>query len=119
LSSKINALKWNSAQCFGGIETFEKTVGMAFTASTQVQGLVSQPGSAVTRDCAALCKQSNNCAAFAVDYTTSRCQSVDVEVIGRKDHLKESSGANYFEKICLRRGKNLLESVELISLILD
>ena len=55
-----------AGQCFGGVETYEKTVGVNFAVTTNIQGLVSQPGTAVTRDCAALCKQTANCAAFAV-----------------------------------------------------
>ena len=54
-------------QCFGGVEVYEKTAGVSFDATKSVpQGLVSQPGTALTRDCAALCKQTPNCAAFAV-----------------------------------------------------
>ncbi len=100
-----------SAQCFGGVETYEKTVGLAFTTSTQVQGLVTQPGSAVTRDCATLCRQTANCAAFVVDYAASRCQSIDQETLQKRHHLKESAGSNYYEKICLRRGNVVLSSL--------
>ena len=53
-------------QCFGGVETYEKTAGVSFSVTENVQGLVSQPGTAVTRDCAALCRQTANCAAFTV-----------------------------------------------------
>ncbi|XP_046464235.1 uncharacterized protein LOC124210016 isoform X1 [Daphnia pulex] len=90
------------AQCFGGVETYEKTARVAFTSVSNLQGLVSQPGTAVTRDCAALCKQTATCAAFTVDYSTSRCQSIDIDDVKRKDHLKDVAGVNYFEKICLR-----------------
>lgn len=116
-----------TAQCFGGIETYEKTPGMAFASVSNLQGLVSQPGTAVTRDCAALCRQTATCAAFTVgqssdqtlpfsnsllsyfvtcwlDYTTSRCQSIGTEDIKRREHLRDAAGVNYFEKICLRRG---------------
>ena len=55
-----------TAQCFGGVETYEKTAGTSFATVTNLQGLVSQPGTAVTRDCAALCKQTPSCAAFTV-----------------------------------------------------
>ena len=54
------------AQCFGGMETYEKTAGVAFATVSNLQGLVSQPGTAVTRDCAALCRQTSTCAAFTV-----------------------------------------------------
>lgn len=37
-----------------------------------------------------------------LDYSTSRCQSIDIDDIKRKDHLKDVAGVNYFEKICLR-----------------
>ncbi|KAI9559609.1 hypothetical protein GHT06_013614 [Daphnia sinensis] len=89
-------------QCFGGVETYEKTAGVAFASVSNLQGLMSQPGTAVTRDCAALCKQTATCAAFTVDYSTSRCQSIDIDDVKRKDHLKDVAGVNYFEKICLR-----------------
>ena len=55
-----------AAQCFGGMETYEKTAGVAFATVSNLQGLVSQPGTAVTRDCAALCRQTSTCAAFTV-----------------------------------------------------
>lgn len=49
-----------------------------------------------------------------LDYSTSRCQSIDIDDVKRKDHLKDVAGVNYFEKICLRRNqcranKNFLE----------
>lgn len=37
-----------------------------------------------------------------LDYSTSRCQSIDINDVKRKDHLKDIAGVNYFEKICLR-----------------
>lgn len=61
-----NQFHFGTAQCFGGVETYEKTAGTAFASVTNLQGLVSQPGTAVTRDCAALCKQTATCAAFTV-----------------------------------------------------
>lgn len=42
---------------------------------------------------------------FHLDYSTSRCQSIDIDDVKRKDHLKDVAGVNYFEKICLRRNR--------------
>lgn len=52
-------------QCFGGVETYEKTTGMALS-DGDPQGLLHQPGAAVTRDCTAVCRQSPTCKAFSV-----------------------------------------------------
>ena len=41
-----------------------------------------------------------------LDYSTSRCQSIDIDDVKRKDHLKDVAGVNYFEKICLRRNQS-------------
>jgi hypothetical protein len=64
-------------QCFGGFETYEKTTGMAMTEGDP-QGLLHQPGTAVTRDCTAVCRQSTTCKAFTVgkimSYLTYICQ---------------------------------------------
>lgn len=38
-----------------------------------------------------------------LDYSTSRCQSIDTGDIKRREHVKDVGGVNYFEKICLRR----------------
>ena len=65
-SSDLLPVNLKIGECFGGVETYEKTAGVGFATSTNLQGLVSQPGTAVTRDCAALCRQTTTCAAFAV-----------------------------------------------------
>ena len=38
-----------------------------------------------------------------LDYSTSRCQSIDTGDVKRREHVKDVPGVNYFEKICLRR----------------
>jgi hypothetical protein len=67
-----------SAQCFGGVETYEKTSGTTVVCAENEctsRGLLTQPDTSVTRDCIAICKQSSNCNSFTVDYMNSRCQS--------------------------------------------
>jgi len=59
-----NDIMW-IGQCFGGFETYEKTTGMAMSEGDP-QGLLHQPGAAVTRDCTAVCRQSTTCKAFTV-----------------------------------------------------
>ena len=55
-------------QCFGGVETYEKTSGTTVLcdAGCTSQGLLSQPDTAVTRDCIAICKQTSSCSSFTV-----------------------------------------------------
>lgn len=52
-------------QCFGGTETYEKTTGVKFTYGAS-QGILTQPGTGITRDCTAICRQTPTCAAFTV-----------------------------------------------------
>ena len=75
-----------TAQCFGGVETYEKTAGVAFTSVSNLQGLVSQPGTAVTRDCAALCKQTATCAAFTVGLCTINFVVIVCEITTKNSH---------------------------------
>jgi len=61
---------WNNiysllGQCFGGTETYEKTAGVKFVFGT-TQGILTQPGTGITRDCTAICRQTPTCAAFTV-----------------------------------------------------
>ncbi|OXA52939.1 Plasminogen [Folsomia candida] len=88
-------------ECFGGYETYEKTTGMALTEGDP-QGLLHQPGAAVTRDCTAVCRQSTTCKAFTVDYDKSRCDSYEVDSVSRRDKLREDPRSNFFEKICYK-----------------
>ena len=59
-----------AGQCFGGVETYEKTSGTTVVcdegASCTSKGLLTQPDTSVTRDCIAICKQSGNCNSFTV-----------------------------------------------------
>ena len=58
-----------SAQCFGGVETYEKTSGTTVVCAENEctsRGLLTQPDTSVTRDCIAICKQSSNCNSFTV-----------------------------------------------------
>ncbi|CAG7728314.1 unnamed protein product [Allacma fusca] len=95
-------------QCFGGIETYEKTTGMGMSESDS-QGLLHQPNAAVTRDCTSVCRQSTTCKAFTVDYVKSRCDSNDRDSVGRRDKLREDSRTNYFEKVCFRGVPNFAQ----------
>ena len=57
-----------SGQCFGGVETYEKTSGTTVLCDNGCtsQGLLSQPDTSVTRDCIAICKQTSSCTSFTV-----------------------------------------------------
>ena len=58
-----------NGQCFGGVETYEKTSGttvMCEASECNVRGLVTQEDTSVTRDCIAICKQSSACTTFTV-----------------------------------------------------
>jgi hypothetical protein len=59
-----------SGQCFGGVETYEKTAGTTVVCTAgdgcNSRGLLTQPDTSVTRDCIAICKQSSACNVFTV-----------------------------------------------------
>ncbi|KAJ9581100.1 hypothetical protein L9F63_023721, partial [Diploptera punctata] len=87
-------------------ETYEKTTGVKFVFGAS-QGILTQPGTGITRDCTAICRQTPTCAAFTVDYENSRCQSYNMDSSGHRNSLHDKIGSNYFEKICLRGVSNL------------
>ncbi|XP_064477576.1 uncharacterized protein LOC135391294 [Ornithodoros turicata] len=88
--------------CFGGIETFEKTTGFAFSSSVSGQTLLQQPDQALTRDCINLCKQQSQCLTFSLNYVGYRCASFNLNSVGRRELLVTSPSTNFFEKICFR-----------------
>ncbi|RWS11638.1 uncharacterized protein B4U79_13044 [Dinothrombium tinctorium] len=89
--------------CFGGIETFEKTSMTDFDSHYSPAGtLLRQPDQALTRDCVNLCKQQPTCLSFALDYTKFRCAAYSVNSIGRREHLISTNTTNYFEKVCYK-----------------
>ncbi|KAL1469347.1 hypothetical protein MTO96_005044 [Rhipicephalus appendiculatus] len=88
--------------CFGGIESFEKTTGLSFSGSVSGQTLLQQPDQALTRDCINLCKQQAQCLAFSLNYVGFRCSSFNLNSAGRRDLLVPTPSTNYFEKICFR-----------------
>lgn len=95
------------SECFGGVETYEKTAGTTVVCESSEcnsRGLLTQPETSVTRDCIAICKQSSGCKSFTVDYLNSRCQSYDIDTNSRsgKQKLEKDSIVNFFEKTCLR-----------------
>ncbi|KAF8763888.1 hypothetical protein HNY73_022022 [Argiope bruennichi] len=94
-------IKFSTAQnCFGGIESFEKTTGTAFGPSVGTSVLLQQQDQALTRDCINLCKQQSQCLAFSLDYAGFRCASYNVNSVGRRDALEVRLNNNYFEKTC-------------------
>ncbi|KAH8035802.1 hypothetical protein HPB51_008629 [Rhipicephalus microplus] len=95
-------LFFTGQNCFGGIESFEKTTGLAFSGSVSGQTLLQQPDQALTRDCINLCKQQAQCLAFSLNYVGFRCASFNLNSIGRRDLLVATPSTNYFEKICFR-----------------
>ena len=70
LPTFLGLLAQADSQCFGGVETYEKTSGttvMCDNASEcNIRGLVTQEDTSVTRDCIAICKQSSACTTFTV-----------------------------------------------------
>ncbi|XP_063218616.1 uncharacterized protein LOC134528880 [Bacillus rossius redtenbacheri] len=59
-----------ACECFGGTETYEKTAAVQFVFGTS-QGILTQPGTGITRDCTAICRQTPTCAAFTVGTPSS------------------------------------------------
>ncbi|KAK8781129.1 hypothetical protein V5799_017528 [Amblyomma americanum] len=92
----------NGQNCFGGIESFEKTTGLAYSGSVSGQTLLQQPDQALTRDCINLCKQQSQCLSFSLNYVGFRCAAFNLNSAGRRDLLVTTPSTNYFEKICFR-----------------
>ena len=92
-----------SQNCFGGVETFEKTTVTDFDHNVGVLGtLLHQENSALTRDCVNICKQQAKCLAFGLNYAKFRCSAYAENSNRNRDRLKHSVSTNYFEKICLK-----------------
>src|ERR1700723_936084 len=59
----------DAQNCFGGVETFEKTSVTDFDGSIASIGtLLHQENVALTRDCINLCKQQSQCQSFSLNY---------------------------------------------------
>ncbi|GFU94331.1 uncharacterized protein TNCV_162611 [Trichonephila clavipes] len=99
-SSSSTTTRLTAQNCFGGIESFEKTTGTAFGPSVGASVLLQQQDQALTRDCINLCKQQSQCLAFSLDYAGFRCGSYNVNSVGRRDALEVRLNNNYFEKTC-------------------
>ncbi|XP_071035192.1 uncharacterized protein [Parasteatoda tepidariorum] len=98
--------------CFGGIESFEKTTGTAFGPSVGTTVLLQQNDQALTRDCINLCKQQSQCLSFSLDYAGFRCSSYNVNSIGRREALEIRLNNNFFEKTCFHGvQRNLFENL--------
>ncbi|RWS26179.1 PAN domain containing protein 1-like protein, partial [Leptotrombidium deliense] len=93
----------DAQNCFGGIETFEKTSMVDFDKHFDPAGtLLQQSDQALTRDCVNLCKQQPQCLSFALDYTRFRCAAYSVNSVGRRDHIISTNTTNLFEKVCYK-----------------
>ncbi|XP_022243342.1 protein let-653-like [Limulus polyphemus] len=88
--------------CFGGIESYEKSTNLAFASHVRSNTILERQGQSLTRDCINLCKQEAQCYSFALDYPEFRCFSYSVNSIGRRDLLVDQPRTNFFEKICIR-----------------
>ena len=65
-----------SQNCFGGVETFEKTTVSEFDQNVPIlENLLHQENAALTRDCVNLCKQQSRCLSFRLNYADYRCSS--------------------------------------------
>lgn len=88
--------------CFGGVETFEKTTVTDYDGSVNVVGtLLHQENVALTRDCINLCKQQSQCQSFALDYAKFRCSAYSVNSKRNRDRLVHAVSTNFFDKVCL------------------
>ncbi|XP_076355850.1 uncharacterized protein LOC143249601 isoform X2 [Tachypleus tridentatus] len=88
--------------CFGGIESYEKSTSIAFSSPVQSKTILERQDQSITKDCINLCKQEAQCLSFALDYDRFRCLSYSVSSIGRRDQLVDQPRTNFFEKICIR-----------------
>ncbi|XP_065562057.1 uncharacterized protein LOC136028245 isoform X2 [Artemia franciscana] len=89
-----------SGICFGGVETFEKVISITYIENGKV--LLSQPGTAIMRDCIAVCKQTSTCHGFVLDYKNSKCTAYSKEQLEQKQFFTEEVGHSFFERICLK-----------------
>ncbi len=91
-----------SQNCFGGVETFEKTTVTDFDGSVQIVGtLLHQENVALTRDCINLCKQQSQCQSFGLNYAKYRCSAYSQNSKRNREKLIHAVSTNFFEKICL------------------
>ena len=79
VSTGLGSLQSVRGQCFGGVETYEKTSGTTVACdvpgtSCTSKGLLTQPDTSVTRDCIAICKQSAKCNSFTVGKNYAHCK---------------------------------------------
>ncbi|XP_067133905.1 uncharacterized protein [Centruroides vittatus] len=88
--------------CFGGIGSYDKVTGRKFGSGVTSSVLTEQRNQALTRECLNLCKQQSSCRSFSLDYKEFRCNSYEVDSVGRKELFEVVSGVNYFEKTCFR-----------------
>ena len=79
VSTGLGSLQSVRGQCFGGVETYEKTSGTTVACdvpgtSCTSKGLLTQPDTSVTRDCIAICKQSAKCNSFTFGKNYAHCR---------------------------------------------
>lgn len=99
--------------CFGGVETFEKTSLTTYDNTiSSTMTLFEHSTAALTQECVNLCKQQSQCVSFALDYTNHRCKAYSVNPKRNRNQLVSSSNINTYEKICLNGiSKQEFESV--------
>lgn len=87
--------------CFGGVETFEKTAVTDFDRTVTVAGILHhQENVALTHECINLCKQQAQCLSFSLDYVKFRCSAYAVNSKRHRNRLVHSPITNYYEKVC-------------------
>lgn len=99
-----------ATECFGGIETFEKTAMSDFSSEIKTGGiLLQQEDQALTKDCISQCKKQPICLSFVLDYTKFICgayQYTSGQIIQPNHHLRDklqtTNTTNFFEKVCYK-----------------
>ncbi|XP_045103920.1 uncharacterized protein LOC123499645 isoform X4 [Portunus trituberculatus] len=90
-------------RCRLGSLTYEKVTGYELTGvKSNILNSSLVPG--ITQNCADACKNADGCMAFNLDYNRFECYALDTGSSEKPQNLRQSSGAAYFEAVCLRRG---------------
>ncbi|XP_076348052.1 uncharacterized protein LOC143245579 [Tachypleus tridentatus] len=102
-SSSSSSTTPTSAKCFSNErQVFEKITGydmVGVSGTTLYQSTIK----GVTSECSRLCRLSNKCKAFVIDYQQQRCTSLKTTSTDQPSSIQPSYGRSYFEVICISR----------------
>ncbi|KAF2354793.1 PAN/Apple domain [Trinorchestia longiramus] len=87
----------------GGSIIYEKSTAMVLSGAREMQYELEGAARGITVRCAEEClKDTAECPAFSIDYSSMRCSKLDRNTQGRVSDLRNQDNKNYFEKTCVR-----------------